>query len=116
MKKTFLSFGLVLVAAAPLSAQNVNASDIQISTAITGSVGGIFSPSNGGGVTLASAPIGASVAAATSVSSALSAGTLTSALALNALIAAAPASMLTNPPPALLAVHAALTSFSASLK
>ena len=186
MKKTFLSFGLALVAAAPLAAQNVNSNinnSNAISTGVTGStVSGIFGANNGGGG--ASAPSGAISTSISTTMATLSSGTTVSPLtggsitaasavqvstlvsgnpqqqaaaaaaiageltaaglggaeavalvkalaglwnrpspaavvsaltAFNALIANAPASALTNPPPALVTVHAALFLLSAGI-
>ncbi len=174
MKKTLLSFGLVLAAAAPLAAQNINNSS-QAGTQITistvsgifgggsGSAGGLgsiavanlvtptslsasISPLTGGAPTVAAAVAvnnliagspGQQIAAATQMAGQLSAAGLNgpAAVALlkamaglgrgatpakiagaisayNALVASAPASALQSPPPALVAIHAALTALA----
>jgi hypothetical protein len=49
MKKTFLSFSLVLAAAAPLAAQNINNSSNSGTQITVSTVSGIFGGSNGGG-------------------------------------------------------------------
>ena len=178
MKKTFLSLGLVLVAAAPLAAQNINNSDHSSTGTTLSTFGGMFSPSNGGGSVSTATPgmivIGATAstslssggarssitntaipaAAGAAVANLLSgaagsvavvqgqlnaAGAPTAETAavmatmaglganpspaavrnavqkFNAMIAASSAAFLTNAPPVLLAMHNALTAFSAPL-
>jgi hypothetical protein len=75
MKKTFLTFGLAIVTAAPLAAQNINNSDFSSPGITTSTVGGMFSPGNVGGVNTASSGmivIGATASASISSGSARS--------------------------------------------
>ena len=91
MKKTFLTFGLALVAAAPLAAQNINNSDHSSPGITNSTLGGMFSPSNSGGGVNSASPTMLVIGATASTS--LSSGSARSSITNAAIPAAAGAAV-----------------------